>query len=332
MVRMMRHFMASAVAQLSMMTALPDKARLYADEVWFREAWPSVVEVFDDAASGTLHELAGLLFKPDGVAARVIEPALQFLEAHDFTALVAVPVSLDRHMTRWLWLYRFNSASPERVALHDLVNEAGESVLVLLRDERAHRSPIPGTVRLTALKGSSRPERRSGKQLRTHLRNNDRILNFLHSSDEPADLVRELSILLCSTERRRVLTVVRDGGPFTLPRIPALETDEPRLLSLDATLARLRDAFGECAGGAAEHTHTELAHLADRAAAGLDVDRAALRELWQLLGPRDDVDRWDLAVLGVHVIDYDEAGVEQQTLGDAPPELWERRTSRVVTS
>src|SRR5438309_11381534 len=101
---MIRDLMPPAAAQLPMMTALPSKARLYASEVWFREAWPGVVQVFGDAADATLHALAGLLFKPDGVVCHVIEPALQFLAAHDFTPLVAAPVLLDRHMTRWLWL------------------------------------------------------------------------------------------------------------------------------------------------------------------------------------------------------------------------------------
>jgi hypothetical protein len=301
---------------LTRLTALPEKAEHYAAEVWFREAWADVVELAGQGAQPLVHESAAIVFKPDGVVCDVIEAALEYLASRGFTPLVAHPVRLDRHVTRWLWLYRFNVASVERVRLHDLIHEAGDSILVLLRDERARGRPIPGTVRLTAAKGSSRPERRTGDQLRTHLRNEDRILNFLHTSDEPADLVRELGILLDRPARRRLLRQVLDREQFTLPAIAERSGDGPRELKLASALIRLQATFGRSGASSADQA---IARLARAAAAGAE---GSLRELWSLLNGHPHVDRWDAAVVGAHAIDYDEPGIERQTLGDASVELW----------
>jgi len=313
------------------LTALSDKARHYAAEMWFREAWPDVVEVAGERAQPLVHELAAILFKPDGVACQVVKPALEFLAARDFTPLAAQPVRLDRQITRWMWLYRFNVASVERVRLHDLIHAAGDSVLVMLRDDRAAGGPIPGTVRLTAAKGSSRPERRTGDQLRTYLRNENRILNFLHTSDEPADLVRELGILLDRDERRRLLTSVLDGEPFVLPPVAAPFAGGPRELDLARTLARLQAGAGAGADDPAARGSEDAA--IERAAGAAAVGEAgALRRLWSLLADRGDVDRWDRAVVGAHAIDYDDPGADKQTLGDAPVELWARRAAAATTT
>lgn len=311
---------------LARLTALAEKAEHYAAEVWFREAWADVVELAGEGVQPFVHELGAIVFKPDAVVCDVIGPALDYLAARGFTPLVAHPVRLDRHVTRWLWLYRFNVASVERVRVHDLVHEAGDSFLVLLRDERAGGRPIPGTVRLTAAKGSSRPERRTGDQLRAHLRNDDRILNFLHTSDEPADLVRELGILLDRPARRRVLTHVLDRAPFTLPANARHSADGPRELKLASALARLQTTFGR---SDASSDDEPIARLARAAAAGAE---GSLRELWSVLDGHPHVDRWDAVVVGVHAIEYDEPGVEWQTIGDAPVELWAKRSAASATS
>lgn len=199
------------------MSVLPEKVEAYAGEVFFRESWRDLEALAGDDAEQLANQHALILFKPDGLAAGAVEPALAILAEQEFAPAAGAVVCLDRQTTRWLWLYRFNVATVDRVRLHDRVNEAGPSLAVVLRDERAGApGALPGTVRLTDCKGPSRPERRRPDQLRSRLGVDDRLLNFVHTSDEPADLVRELGVLLAPVERRALLGRLLDPGSWPL--------------------------------------------------------------------------------------------------------------------
>ncbi|HET8956365.1 MAG TPA: nucleoside-diphosphate kinase [Solirubrobacterales bacterium] len=250
---------------LTDLTVLPEKAQRYREEVFCREAWRDVEAAAGDRARELLHRHGLILFKPDGIAAGVVGEALDILGELGFEPAAGAVVQLDRHSTRWLWLYRFNVASVERVWLHDRINCSGPSLLVALRDRRAvPGETIPAAVRITDCKGPSRPERRRADQLRTRLGVDDRLLNFVHTSDEPADVVRELGILLTSSERRLLLRQIVEGGVWT------------------RWFAQRRS----------------------------------------LLAGKRHRDLWDAIRAEAGEIEFDEPGVEEQTLGDAPPAEW----------
>ncbi|HWT93549.1 MAG TPA: nucleoside-diphosphate kinase, partial [Solirubrobacteraceae bacterium] len=185
-------------------TVVPLKAARYADEAWFREAWPDVLNAAGEGALRLVHDHAAVLLKPDAFAGRTALAAVRLLAGAGFAPVAARRVEVGRHAARALWLYRFNVATADRIVLHDQIFAAGPSMLVVLRSA-GDAGGVPATVRLTALKGSSRPERRSPEQLRSRLGVGNRLLNVLHTSDEPADLVRELAIFLDGAERRALL-------------------------------------------------------------------------------------------------------------------------------
>ncbi|HVW48290.1 MAG TPA: nucleoside-diphosphate kinase, partial [Solirubrobacterales bacterium] len=210
--------------------------------MFFREAWEEWSAAWGTEAVEAAGAHAAMLFKPDGVAARMIDPAIEFLAEHGFTPAAAIAVDLDRGTTRWLWLYRFNVASVDRVRLHDLVNTAGPGLLLVLRDR--HRGPgdIPATVRLTDLKGPSRPERRRPDQLRSRLGVSDRLINFVHTSDEPADLLRELAILVAPAARPALFAALAAGDPgaWSATRRQVEDALPPHSFDGDAAAGRIR--------------------------------------------------------------------------------------------
>jgi len=241
--------------------------------VYFRESWRDLEALAGNAAGRLAEEHALILFKPDGLAAGIVEPALAILAEQGFAPAAGAVVRLDRQTTRWLWLYRFNVATVDRVWLHDRINEASPSLVVVLRDERAGTpGALPGTVRLTDCKGPSRPERRRRDQLRSRLGVDDRLLNYVHTSDEPADLVRELGVLLAPAERRALLGRLLDPDSWR----PWFAAQRPLL----------------------------------------DAARAGAPGLWEEVAA------------AVGEIEFDEPGVERQTLGDAPPARWRRARER----
>lgn len=317
----------SARAALADFTLVPGKAERYGDEVFFREAWRDIEAMAGEQAEEIAHVHALILFKPDGIAGRATQPALELLEEQGFIPVGGAVVELDRSLTRWLWLYRFNVASIERVWLHDLINSRSPSLLVALRDELAEPSrSIPATVRLTDQKGPSRPERRRPDQLRARLGVSDRLINFMHTSDEPADLVREIGILLDPPARKAVIEQMLRGEAWPTELVEqrrALEEGVP------ARSFELPDALGSICRQAQELTRVSdsgkgrwsaLAKLASTTQAD---DAAAITTLWMRLREHVDLfDPWDVISIGTWAIDHDESSVEKQTLGDAPPAMW----------
>lgn len=314
---------------LSRLTALPEKAQRYLDEAFFRESWRDIAAAAGDQAQELVQRHALILFKPDGIAGRAVRPGLELLEERGFVPVGGAMVELDSSLTRWLWLYRFNIASVERVWLHDLINSRSSSLLVVLRDELAVSGQnIPATVRLTDQKGPSKPERRRPDQLRARLGVSDRLINFVHTSDEPADLVREMGILLDPTTRRALIEQMLQGKawpPSLVERASTLEETVPtQSFELPIAIAGIRRAAQGLARKAeAGATKDQWAALAEIASTVLSGDTTALPSLWlQLRDHIDLFDPWDVIVVGTQAIDHDEVGITRQTLGDAPPELW----------
>jgi hypothetical protein len=84
----------------------------------------------------------------------------------------------------------------------------GDSLLVLLRDDHAIRR-VPASVRLQMLKGPSFPQRQAKHHLRRVLRSWSRLLKFIHTPDEPVDLLREIGILFDEVGRRTLMQVMK---------------------------------------------------------------------------------------------------------------------------
>src|SRR5947208_12783008 len=85
------------------------KRLTYACEIYFRECWADMVRYADESTvvQTVLHATL-LLIKPDGIAARAIDPVLQALDQHGFEVLAGIPVLLDRLSMRELWRYEMN--------------------------------------------------------------------------------------------------------------------------------------------------------------------------------------------------------------------------------
>ncbi len=322
-----RSSQVDAEEALLRLSRVPDKRDRYREEVLFREGWSELSELAGVEAIELLLTHALVLFKPDAFAAGAGGRVLAALAEQEFTTVSAHVVHLDRLTTRWLWLYRFNVASVERVWLHDLINTAGPSLVVVLRDERAIAGdPLPGCVRLTDHKGPSRMERRRPDQLRSRLNVADRLLNYMHTSDEPADLLRELSILLDRQGRGEILQQIIAGQDRHEPVAALIESMEAqanfhpleRGFALANICARARERAADAGPDAGRWQ--EIVHMAEGAQRGVD---GALRSLWNLLeAVATEIDRWDLVVVGSAAIEHDEPGVTRQSLGDAPPSLW----------
>ncbi|MEV8057743.1 nucleoside-diphosphate kinase [Streptomyces antimycoticus] len=181
----------------------PLKRKFYGIDLYFREAWEELSTAAGSAEElrGWMHRHAILLCKPDAVVSRQLEAVFGWLTRHDITVVASEIISASRHVIRALWEFQWNIATRDRRDVTELFMTRSPMLVLVVRMP-AH--PVPAAVRMAALKGSADASVRKPHQLRSSLSTVNYIVNSVHSPDEPADFVRELSVLLDEEQRRRV--------------------------------------------------------------------------------------------------------------------------------
>ena len=294
------------------------KRVLYGADVYFRQGWADAQRVLGDRAADVLCRHGLVLLKPDAVARRVLDPAISWFETREAQIVVAEQGRMGTHAMRAMWQYQMNAASSDRLELADAALTTDPGLLVIAR---LPADPVPASVRFSAWKGPADPARRQEGQLRHALAGGNYLLNYVHAADEPADLIREITILLPDrAEREAVLRAMGDDeidadGPARARRHARdLEARiEAHDLELSTALAALRAAPPAGPRGDA------FLALLRAAEAG---DERDWRALWRAAAEAGvPPSRWDLAVVGTALAEHTTAGV-MPILWSVPPSLW----------
>lgn len=179
------------------LTAMPTKLDHFRRErgKYLATSLAAAEHAFGAALDRRLSELAVIVVQPDALAQRLVARCLEYLAGRDFVPVLAVPVTLTPAMARTLWRYQFNAKTEGSRAIGEAVYCRGPSLLLMLRDTTAS-TVLPASQRLTMIKGSSSPARRGPQDLRSVLGAVNRIFRCVHSPDEPADVLREMAVLL----------------------------------------------------------------------------------------------------------------------------------------
>ncbi|MBT0770038.1 hypothetical protein KIH74_13955 [Kineosporia sp. J2-2] len=296
------------------------------------------------------------VLKPEAVAGRRLERALRALDVRGFDVVGAWRFRFGVMLIRELWRYQFTNATEDKVDLVDRILTSGDSLLLVLRDRTWTPAGPPAAARLSGVKGSADPRKRSGSEIRAELAGPSVLLNFVHSADEPADVVRELAMLESATGLP-VLGAVRRPGRVPGARLRALagelyEQCPPHDLDEDASWARLagcpheplaaaamvrqaarqaarqsaRQAARQAARQSASQAASQVARRSDRQAAspvsgwpGQQEAWTRIRHLLRAPGPPGDV-LWDVLTVAAATIELSVPGlsVALDTVGAAP--------------
>lgn len=330
---------AQTRAILDKTTVLPDKARWFSGEPFARDAMRDLLELAGETRTLDLLMTHGtMLVKAESVVLRVVDQIEERIRGAGFTPIVARPVRLDRHSIRLLWLYVLNGATLDRLDLLDLFKPATTSIMLICRDERMERGSIPAAVRLQRLKGPTLPHQREPGNLRFGLGPANRLLNYVHAADEPADVLRELGLLFDRPERRAIIQslLAGDDAGDALARLrdemyasfPAHDLEPaPALDRLRVAIAR------ECPPGIAA---TALRHLDGLLEGDARESEHAWHQAHGLLWPyARRLGVWDYVVVGSSVCEHDPVGAAR-VLPDPVhgrwDEAWLERSASVASS
>lgn len=166
------------------------KADLFTDDVFFTSGWRRFASLGIDVE--VVRDLTVFIFKPDCFVSGRWTVALDFLVERGFSPVAFDVVDISPSMSRALWYFQWNTASQARLALSDAIFCSGPSVVSLFERPSAE---VPSSVRLRRMKGATDPGDRPRGSLRDLVAGPNRMLTGTHSSDEPADVYREVEIL-----------------------------------------------------------------------------------------------------------------------------------------
>jgi hypothetical protein len=299
-------------AILEATTVLPDKVRFFSGEPFAREAMRDMVELAGEQRALELLMAHGtMLVKPESVVLRVVERIEERIREAGFTPVVAHPLRLDRQAIRLLWLYVLNGATLDRLDLLDLFKSYTTSILLICRDDRMESGSIPAAVRLQRIKGPTMPQQREPWHLRYGLGPENRLLNFVHAADEPADVLRELGLLVDRPERRMLIgqllqgqdagEALRQARESVYAAYPAHDLKPaPALERLCLAVARLSPP---------SLVNTALAHLEGLLTREpIDAERAWSRAHFLLWPHVAQLGIWDYVTVGSCVCEHDPVG------------------------
>jgi hypothetical protein len=274
---------------LRSMTRSADKVAHYALDPHYRRGQALIATA--DALATTF-----VVLKPDAVAGRRIDAVLDALDDHEFAVVHAATFRFSPLLTREIWRYQFNIASADRCDVVDLLLPSADSLLLVIRDSR-RAAQLPAACRLAAAKGPADPALRRPNDLRTLLRSPTTLFNFVHTADEPADVVRELALLDLVTASG-IPAAVRDARPMPEDELRAVVDRLYRELpahDLDADRSRIRLSRSE---------HHAVARAAGSAGPGWRAIMAAFP------GGRVPADAlWDVLSIATDEIDSNVTGL-----------------------
>lgn len=228
------------------LSRVPRKREVFAGDPYFRDAWDDFRAVHGTRpdAQRLLHRVAPLVLRPDTMAARGGVRVVNAVRARGFVPVAFRTFRFDRHVTREVWRYQLNIATRERIDVMDMIMSAGPSLYVLFN--HAGRSAMPACTRLSEAKGPSLPERRSGHHLRRIAGPAQAsVLTYVHVSDEPADILRELGVLFDRADRMALLAALPGGPDRTAEVLRALAAAEAEVPASDLAWGPALDRLEE---------------------------------------------------------------------------------------
>ena len=281
----------------SALTLSAGKCNLFAQDLYFRESWSQVVEVFGRDASATIQSLALVSIKPDAIVSRRVKGVLSFVYGRGFLPVAVARMRHTRRSIREMWRYNWNILTIDRIALNTLMYGATDTLVVALLDTRYDRA-LPAALRLGELKGPAGPGTAGKDTLRSKLGCRSLTFSFVHVADEPADIVRELGVMFDRDSMRTFLQEVRANM-----HVDRYHEVLQQLTNYEAS-QQFHDLDFEQAIGRLDARHDDSHEILRRLRRAADsTSKLSWDELLSMVDPQDpEVDSWDFISIASEVV------------------------------
>lgn len=285
----------------------PSKIEMYDREGFIHHSIADICQLLGNDVQYFGDRFALLIIRAETFVGRRALKTINIIRNMNFSPIGWKEVEIYPLLMKELWKFQLNIASEDRVKLITEITAKGNSLIVLLRDEESGNK-IPATLRLSSLKGSLSPERRHPDDIRSKLDMKGTTFGFIHTSDEPIDMFRELKIIFSTDELRELFAYFRigsEGSEFSeiVNKIREMENyTEQHSLSFEEVVERLKISSPDCL---------------DSIMTRIDNDFVPLSHIREVLSPLDTSAKiWDFMVLSSELIQSKRPDVVRVIIGN----------------
>lgn len=180
----------------SMLTLSEKKSELYCRDLYYELSYSIAIDVLKDRFLKTIWSIGLLIIKPEAERLGRIPLILELLSSNGYEIVRTLKTEIAAVQTTEIWKYQWSAASMDRINTNiNLMKMEPSYVLILKNPRYAVSQSCPLSMILTEQKGSADAKFRNESHFRTALKPLNMILNYIHTSDEPMDVIRELGIL-----------------------------------------------------------------------------------------------------------------------------------------
>lgn len=169
------------------------KNKIYQQETPFRITTSLAQIYWSDQWKQKVNELGLLIIKPEAIMMNKVKDILNIVTKSGFEIVYHSHKKLTEVQVFEMWKFGWKDASIERILINQKLFSICNSIILVLRYKKA--SKLSACEIATDLKGPALPEKRKSYQIRSQIEPLNYILNYVHTSDETADYLRELGIL-----------------------------------------------------------------------------------------------------------------------------------------
>lgn len=196
----------------SAMSRSKKKLDIYYQDFYYEMSFTQACDTLQKSLLFHMNNVALLVIKPDAEFMNRIPLIVQWLFSNGYEILYMSELYVTHTQATELWKYQWSAASIDRIIVNEKLMEMEHSFLLLLRNkEYTATNNEPLSVHLTEQKGVANEALRSEYHLRSILKPLNIILNYVHTADEPADIIREIGILCGTYELPNVYASILSG-------------------------------------------------------------------------------------------------------------------------
>lgn len=147
-----------------------------------------------------INNLAGIMLKPESFISGKAISIVNFYVNSGFRVINFKKIIISKNDLLCFYFYPLHSATIERLELLELWATNNYFIFILLENKNYDNRFASSSTYATILKGHSNKDKVDKNSLRFKLCKPIGILNYLHTSDESIDLIRDISIVLDKSE------------------------------------------------------------------------------------------------------------------------------------
>lgn len=194
-----------------------DKNTLYKNEIPYRIVSNMLNMLLTNQYEKELHKYGLMLIKPEALIMGKTSEIFSILHTEGYELIYFVRKNIGPTRTFEMWKFSWLNSSMENILVNQKLFSLCDSMILILRSQ--NNGTKSTCEMLTELKGPALESKRKPYQIRWKIKPINHMLNYVHTSDDSNDFLREIGILLDLDELVQVFEAIKSNRIISYPII-----------------------------------------------------------------------------------------------------------------